>query len=279
MLEKQEVQELLQKIRGEIEGKRYQVPLNLLRLAQDDKLVMSYIVQGQGGFYYQFLPLFVRYFKPQNILELGNAYGISTVMMYSELPPQAKLTTVDIDKDQRYVPEEVFKDTRVRFVWGDALDLNIYQGDIPHDIDFLFTDTVHFYQQVKDEYDVYEPLLKDGAFILIDDIYIKDKAKLFRELPFEKWDLTSWCHGNGFGLLRYKKEKVYENPILAAALASSRIGHRKFYALKKDLDSQPYRRFYDKARQWADKHAKAANFIRKALRPIKKIYTPDDKAY
>jgi predicted O-methyltransferase YrrM len=279
MFEKQEMQEQLKKIRGEIESKRYQIPLNLLRLVQNDKLVMSYITEGQGGFYYQFLALFVKYFKPQNILELGNAYGISTVMMYSELSPNAKLTSVDIDKDQRYVPEEIYKDSRVRFIWGDALDLNIYKGNIPNNIDFLFTDTVHFYQQVKDEYDVYVSLLSDGAFILIDDIYVKDKSKLFKELPFEKWDLTSWCHGNGFGLLRYKKQKTHENPLLAAALESSRIGHRKFYALKKDLDSQAYRKFYAKARSWAAKHMGTANFIRAVLKPIKKLYTPNDKEY
>ncbi len=278
MFEKQEVQELLQKIRQEIERKTYVIPEKYFNLAIKDKEVMSYI-HGQGGYYYQFLALFMRYFRPKNVLELGSAYGISTVMMYSELPLDARLTSVDIAKDQRYVPPEIFNDPRVRFVWGDALDLNIYRGDIPYDIDFFFTDTVHFYQQVKDEYDVYEPLLKDGAFILIDDIYVKDKAKLFQELPFEKWDLTSWCHGEGFGLLKYKKDKIYKSPLLAAALESSRTGHRKFYALKKDLDSKPYRKFYDNARAWAKKYTKTANFIRAVSRPIKKFYTPHDKEY
>jgi hypothetical protein len=204
-------------------------------------------VKGQGGFNYQFFALFTRYFQPKNILELGNLQGVSTVMIYSELPADAKYTTVDIVKDQCYVPEEIRKDSRVRFVYGDALDLNIYENDIPKNIDWLFTDTVHFYQQVKDEYDVYESLLADGAFILIDDINLKDKRKLFDELPFEKWDLTEWCHHNGFGMLRYKKTKIFYQPEKSAALISAQIGFRKFNALKSELDSQFYRKFYGKA--------------------------------
>src|SRR5690348_5777371 len=123
MLSKTEVDSLLQKIKNEVETKSYQLPVQNLSLAMADPEVASY-VRGQGGYYYQFLALFTRYFQPKNIVELGNAYGVSTVMINSEMQPDAKLTSVDILKDQRYVPENLYNDKRVRFVHGDALDLN-----------------------------------------------------------------------------------------------------------------------------------------------------------
>jgi hypothetical protein len=159
------------------------------------------------------------------------------------------------------------------------LDLNSYSGSIPKEIDLFFTDTVHFYRQVKDEYDVYEPLLADGAFIMIDDINLKDKRKLFDELPFEKWDLTEWCHHNGFGLLRYKKTKDFGDPEKAALLKSSEIAFRKFNSLKNELDSQFYRKSYGSMRDWAKNHQRVATGIRAAFKPLKKLYTPKEKEY
>lgn len=278
MLSQSEVTNLLEQIKGEITAGKYELPAHLLRLAENDQNVMPF-VKGRGGYNYQFFALFNRYFKPKNILELGNLQGVSTVMMYSELASDATLTTVDIIKDQRYVPEEVFKDPRVKFVYGDGLNLNIYNNTIPKEIDLWFTDTVHFYQQVRDEFDVYEPLLADGAFILIDDINLKDKRKLFDELSFEKWDLTEWCHHNGFGLLRYRKINNFPNPEAEAALRSSRIAFRKFNSLKNELDSQFYRKKYSKARDWAKNHTKLAASVRRVLKPLKKIYTPKEKEY
>jgi len=278
MLTNLEIDSILKKIKQEVESRSYQLPQKYLQLTFKDPEMTSY-VNGQGGFYHQFLALFTRYTQPENILELGNAFGVSTIMIASELLPNAKLTTVDILKDQRYVPEFVYKDNRIRFVYGDDLDLNIYGNNIPQGIDWWFTDTVHFYQQIRDEYNVYEPLLKDGAFILIDDIWVKDKGKLFQELPFEKWDLSSWCHHNGFGLLRYKRDKQDDNPLLTSSLQSAKIGYRKFYALQNDLNRKFYRNFYNKIRVWAKRHTQLAQIIRVFLRPLKRLYTPDDKTY
>lgn len=278
MISNQEVSAILQKIRTEVETGKYQLPLKLLRLAEKDETVMPF-VRGQGGYNYQFFALFTRYFQPKNILELGNLYGVSTVMIFSELALEAKLTTVDIVKDQRHVPPEIYEDSRVKFIYGDVLDLNIFGQNTPTGIDWLFTDTVHFYQQVKDEYDVYEHLLADGAFILVDDINLSNKRKLFDELPFEKWDLTEWCHHNGFGLLRYKKTVHFSDPKTEAALRSARIGFRKYYALKGELDSQFYRKFYDLVRSWAKNHILLAGIIRSILKPLKKIYTPSEKEH
>jgi hypothetical protein len=69
----------------------------------------------------------------------------------------------------------------------------------------IFFDTIHTYDQVKKEFDLYKDKLKDGAIILIDDIKINDKGVFFNEWEGEKYDLTDWCHISGFGLLIYKK--------------------------------------------------------------------------
>lgn len=275
----QEISDILQKIKNDVSGGLYKLPHSLLGLAKNDPEIWSYIEGDGAGYYYKFLALFVKYFKPKNILELGNAYGVSTVMMYSELLPEAHITSVDIFKDQRYIPESVARDRRVRMVIGDALNLNIYQGNIPEKVDFLFTDTVHFYQQVKDEYDIYKHLLADEAYILIDDIYVKDKGKLFQELPFEKWDLSSWCHHNGFGLLKYTRQAGEHGSVEFAALNSARIGFRKFYNAEHEIASGGYKKVYRLMQHAAKKYPLFAKFIRNILKPFKNLYTPHESQF
>jgi len=197
-----------------------------------DKEIFSYIQNGgDAGGYYHWLALLVRFMQPKCVLELGSRHGISTVMLYSELPSDGHLISVDIDQDQRFVPDEMWRDPRMQFVYGDCLDLNIYRGFIPTNIDIFWTDTVHYYEQVRDEFDIYEPLLSDDSLIIVDDINLNDKRSFFDELPYEKYDLTQLCHSSGFGVIHYsRKEKNKNNQEMRqiqAALRSAAIWKRK----------------------------------------------------
>jgi len=257
------------KIETEIRSGAYSIPYHLLRKmnpsVQLDKECLGYVlgVDG-GGYYYQWLALLTRYLRPRCFLELGNRYGASTTMIYSELPPESRLISVDIQQDQRYVPEEVWQDPRVRFVFGDCLDINIYGDEIPIDIDVLWTDTVHFYEQVRNEFDVYEPLLADEALIIVDDILVSDKGRFFKEASCAKYDLTALCHGSGFGVLHYVREPSQrcslETRIKQAALASARVWKHRFDALKAEVD-------YVKSRQVSAR-------LRRHLQLLRPVYSP-----
>jgi len=210
-----------------------------------DREQKGYLVNGgEGGAYNHWLTLLAQHADARLILELGNRYGVSTLALYHGLPRETRLITVDTVKDQRYVPANIFNDPRVRFIFGDALDLSAYDRagvDIPIDIDILWTDTVHFYDQVKSEFFVYEPLLADDCIIVIDDCYLNDKGKFFREAPYEKFDLAKLCHVNGFGVILYKRpEAERKQPatdrVRSAMMRSMETGYRRYWDVKSEYD-------------------------------------------
>jgi predicted O-methyltransferase YrrM len=285
-IQKETVDNILAKIETEITSGQYQLPLRLMQKLESDnelaRLNLSYI-NGQGGYYYQLLPLLVRYLQPRKILELGSSYGVSALMMYSELAEQSELVTLDIEKDIRFLPDEVLQDSRFRFVLGDDLDLNIFAGEVPYGIDLMYIDTFHFAQQVRDEFDVYKYLLADTALVVLDDIHYKDTGDLFFESNFPKWDVTELYHKSGFGILLFQRPKDFpadeRGAVLQAALASARIGHRKFHNLENELRETSLRQVYGMAQKWASQHPISATVLRRLVRPFKKIIIPKEKIY
>lgn len=226
--------------------------------------ILSYIMEGgEAGGYHRWLALLVRNLKLKNILELGNREGASTILLYSELLSDGTLITVDNVHDQRFIPDVMWKDPKVRFVFGDCLDLNSYQGNLPKNIDLLFLDTIHTYEQVSDEFSIYENFLSDDALIVIDDIHLNDKGIFFDNSPYEKFDLTSICHVSGFGLIHYvRKNKMNEDQLnFKAALASASIWKRKAdYLEATQLSNMPQK--------------KGVNPIRKFIWRFRPIYHP-----
>jgi predicted O-methyltransferase YrrM len=172
--------------------------------SKTDQEFLSYL-NGVGGNYIKFLSLLVNKIKFKNIVELGSREGLSTLAIYDQLPRNSKFATIDIVKDQRYCPESMFNDERVSFIFGDVCSLNTIK-QLPFDIDFLFSDTIHFYSQIKDEFEIYQHLLADKALVAIDDIRLNDQGIFWDELPFPKWDLTSLCHQSGWGLFLFERK-------------------------------------------------------------------------
>jgi predicted O-methyltransferase YrrM len=196
--------------------------------SKEDKIFFSYF-NGSEDNYHQALPLLINKLNLKNIVELGSREGISTLCMWDKLPKDASLTTIDILKDQRYCPDAMFTDTQVNFIFGDVCDLSIFKGDIPLDIDFLFSDTVHYNFQITDEFEVYQHLLADKALVAIDDIYVNDKHKFFEKIPYTKWDLTELYHRSGWGLFLYERNETLprEERILKAYQAAAALWQRK----------------------------------------------------
>jgi hypothetical protein len=230
----------------------FRLPAELLVRFSDsaaDRPYRAYLTDAESG-YFRFLPLLVRALGLGSILELGNREGLSTVCLFSALDAGARLVSVDLVKDQRFCPPAMFSDPRVRFVHGDVADLGIYAGDVPIDIDLLFSDTIHVDRQIRDELAIYQPLLSDRALIAVDDINLNDKRRLFEELPYPKWDLTELCHVTGFGLVLFERD-VSADPsgrLAQAYAASAQVWKRRYdeasqvpfrLAFKRALQRQP----------------------------------------
>ena len=196
--------------------------------SKEDKRFYGYF-NGSEDYYHKALPLLINKLHLKNIFELGSREGISTLCMWDKLPSDATLTTIDIVKDQRYCPDEMFSDKQVKFIFGDVCDLSIFKENIPLDIDFLFSDTIHYNFQITDEFEIYQHLLADTALVAIDDIYVNDKHKFFEKVPYTKWDLTKLYHRSGWGLFLFERKQSLskEDRILEAYKASAYIWKRK----------------------------------------------------
>jgi len=193
-----------------------------------DDEYLSYVDGFKGAFYIKFLALLVKKIKPKNIVELGNREGLSTLAIYDQLPSDSKFVTIDILEDVRYCPSAMFNDARVNFITGDVCDIEILK-EIPKEIDFLFSDTIHHDFQIRDEIEIYQHLLSDVALVAIDDIHTNDKGKFWDEVTYAKWDLSEICHSSGWGLYLFqrKNKTTPEQRWLAAVEASARIWRRK----------------------------------------------------
>ena len=73
-------------------------------------------------------------------------------------------------------------------------------------ISMIFLDTIHTYEQVAEEFKLWEPYMKDDCVMLIDDIRPsmpgRTKWRFHTELDYtHKYDVTEWAHNDtGYGV-------------------------------------------------------------------------------
>ena len=186
-------------------GRQYELPRHLLSRVNDEYL--GYLQQTEGNFYYQWLALLVKIVKPKQVLELGNSHGLSTLMMFSELLNTASLISCDVVKQLDFIPPHVFNDSRLKFYFGNDLNLNIFGNNLPVGIDLLYIDTDHTFTQISSEWEIYKHLCNPGAIVVLDDIRMNDMFDFWDSLQYPKLELTEKCHFSGFGFFLYTEEK------------------------------------------------------------------------
>ena len=118
----------------------------------------------------QFLLLTLSMTKPQRILEIGTAVGLSGVAMLQACPT-ARLTTLELEEERYFEAKKNFVDfgvsERVNAYLGDAGEiLSMMDGQF----DFVFLDGP------KAQYEKYlfdlKRLMKDGATLFADDVLL-----------------------------------------------------------------------------------------------------------
>jgi predicted O-methyltransferase YrrM len=162
-----------------------------------------------------------------NICELGNREGLSTLAMLDAIKASQTFVTVDTVEDLRFLPPDktnkLIDNNQFFAMVGNCLDPEMILAVskiINGKINLLFCDTIHVYEQVKKEFEMYKPLLADEAIILVDDIqddYLhleerhpdrRTKYKFYEEWDGEKYDLTELCHDpSGFAAFVYRRKK------------------------------------------------------------------------
>lgn len=178
--------------------------LNLVGAGQMDEI---YDRGPNANRYYQWLSCLMRVVKPKQVVELGAAAGISTIMMATQLPKESKIYSVDIDKSiaWKWMNKEY---ENVVKILGDDTDPNVWPvgcfepKDIARglaDTDVWFIDALHTKEHLQKELDLYTPAFKKGAIVVLDDIRMPGLWDIWQALPYDKCETTNPNHYSGFG--------------------------------------------------------------------------------
>ncbi len=142
------------------------------------------------------------------IVELGNREGLGILSIYDALSVNSELYTLDIVDDVRFINDKIKSDSRVHILNDfNSLDVDRIENTFEKkSISMIFLDTIHTYEQVTQEFKLWEPYMKDDCVMLIDDIrdYMPGRTKwrFHTELDYNyKYDVTEWAHNDtGFGV-------------------------------------------------------------------------------
>ena len=152
--------------------------------------------------YWVWLHCLVKMKKPKQFVELGAAFGNSTISIASAMPKRSSLISVDIGGIQptwgninQYYP-------CLTPIWGNDLDLKIYPPNVDlHKTDIWLIDTKHTAEHFSKEIELYTPFFKKGAIVACDDIHLNDMFFVWDKIPFDKCDNSFPCHSHtGFGV-------------------------------------------------------------------------------
>ena len=142
------------------------------------------------------------------IVELGNREGLGILSIYDALGENSELYTLDIVDDVRFINDKIKSDSRVHILNDfNSLDVDrIKKTFKKKSISMIFLDTIHTYEQVLEEFKLWEPYMKDDCVMLIDDIRPcmpgRTKWRFHTELDYTyKYDVTEWAHNDtGYGV-------------------------------------------------------------------------------
>ena len=142
------------------------------------------------------------------IVELGNREGLGILSIYDALGENSELYTLDIVDDVRFINDKIKSDSRVHILNDfNSLDADRIEKTFEmKSISMIFLDTIHTYEQVLEEFKLWEPYMKDDCVMLIDDIRPsmtgRTKWRFHTELDYTyKYDVTEWAHNDtGYGV-------------------------------------------------------------------------------
>jgi cephalosporin hydroxylase len=169
------------------------------------------------------LALFVHQLNPKIVVEIGTKFG-GTFMIWNEVT-NARTISVDLvegihggvtreSTDKRNLNFKDWYGDRCTFIEGNSHDQSTYDALLKHlngnQIDFLFIDGDHTYEGVKQDYEMYSPLVKKGGHVAFHDIndteYHRDRnvfvEQLWSELEGDKIEFNVNEEWGGIGVIK-----------------------------------------------------------------------------
>jgi predicted O-methyltransferase YrrM len=164
------------------------------------------------GEHYKLLAGMVQVMKPSLVIEVGTAKGLSSLAMKKFLPPNGKIVTFDIIEWDKYPGGNFLK--KEDFADGSLIqyidDLSQPNGFAKHvellkKADLIFVDAAKDGSQEQRFIDNFKTIKFDHPPIVVfDDIRLWNMLKIWRELSLPKFDITSFGHWSGTGIVDWK---------------------------------------------------------------------------
>lgn len=163
------------------------------------------------GEHYRLLAGLVEVLKPRIIIEIGTATGLSALALKHKLRADGLIVTFDLVPWAVY-PDGVlvsadFADNRLKQIVGDLTDFTIASQfqDLLRAADLIFVDAAKDGAMEVQLLRNFTKLgLKEGAWLLFDDIRMLTMISIWREISMPKLDLTSFGHWSGTGLVQWR---------------------------------------------------------------------------
>ncbi len=165
-----------------------------------------------GAFQGRVLSMLSKLLCPKSILEIGTYTGYSAICLAEGLKEGGKLTTIDVNEENRWLALKYFKKTnnseRIESLVGNALDI-IPTLQASYDLVFIDADKENYAAY----FDMIVPKLKSGALILSDNVLWS--GKVVEKLEAKDFSTKA--------LLAYNK-KINEDPRVETVLFPIRDG-------------------------------------------------------
>jgi predicted O-methyltransferase YrrM len=137
-----------------------------------------------------------------NVLELGTRNGVSTVALLAGVEENGgHVWSVDVNDCAALFAWH----PRWTFIRADSCDVGaITASGVPDDLDLLFLDTLHHYEQVKQELDTWGNAVVPGGSILVHDteLYPQGAGQAVQDWTVERGYVATFRSGsNGLGII------------------------------------------------------------------------------
>jgi len=149
--------------------------------------------------YYRFLQLLAKETHPELSVELGTGGGGASLHLCLGWPEGI---VIGIDQDLAQLTRMDFiRETcpNFRFWHGDSSESATQVHELYGDVDILFIDTSHTYEQTCKEFRAWQSCLSDHAVVCLDDMFRLGMDRAWTELPGKKVRLDELHTGAEIG--------------------------------------------------------------------------------
>ncbi len=165
----------------------------------------SHHIYQQHGEHYKLLTYISSIFNNITILDVGTAEGFSALALAQN--PTNKVITYDIENIHYPKLSELPFLNDYPNITRKIMDINNESSDVINSADIILLDIVHDGKTENIFSDMLDRIQYKG-YVFCDDVFSKFHPKCtawFKNIKFEKYDLTEIGHHTGTGLLNYNK--------------------------------------------------------------------------